>query len=933
MADQYIELINEIRGYCERNEELYEQEESTSESTSPEHRSRVSSVSSRKISLTCQTLPARSPPLMGATSEVIVGGSSSSTRTTSSVSSTSASSTMQMAKRTSGGRLRSPAPSPIPSPVASPIPSPSRSRFVVSRVSETSLSSNNSSASSSPVTPPPSFSSPPSISSSSSSSTSTSTSTCFFPSDGSRFRVTVIAPALKINETDFTDSDDSDSVFVNQSSIRPNLTPAATTIRPDFTTDIKKEIQLSTESLDSLELNVIDVRPKADEEMRPNLVEEIRPSLLGTNSVLPTVLESKLPSENSETLMDTSRPNLSTEMIRPNSSSEIPNLSDDNSQNVTSITTIKSSFTTEIRPNFTTDIIRPTFTSEILISNVSSVDDASNLTVADNVTDSTTVEIKPNSSEIRPNVLTESNSTLTDTRPNILIRSMELNSSLIEISPNLSTEQIRPNLSSEERRPNSSELIQVENIKSSQINDSGPDLTAINLRSNSSEIDVRPNLLNEINSSDIKILDISSTSDIRPSLSSNEIRPISPAKILGFTLPLTIKNPSTSSPELNPNLSESDKKSKSSKIEIRPSSSTSDIRPNVASETEKTIIESRSQPLPQSSSSSSTSSLDRLLGLFQNTGSLFTTSPFESSRNYTSPFHRVTSMMALGDKFQKYLREGLIDSDKNSDDHKIKNHHHHNESSEAAEAAFKDSNVPVVSVLVENNDDNHHDNDDYSLPMTSLNVTENCDNTIISINHPNLINNVDNDNDTHLLCNITCDISVNNLLDDLTVDKDHNNDNDDILVNDLLHPEVEIIYEHCESFDDHNNCILIDKSNEQVSLSQNLLIDRSIDRSVAHRNSQDSGIEETNPCCEDNLDGFAGSLDSGIESECSSVCVKADEIVNDDTGGGDDDHGNNDSQDVIVVVNDDDDDNRRLEELKKAFNIPVSNDDKIFSNS
>lgn len=63
----------------------------------------------------------------------------------------------------SGGRLRSPAPSPIPSPVASP--SPTRSRFQVSRVSE----------SDSPVTPP-----------------STSPNTFFGSGTGSRFKVTVV---------------------------------------------------------------------------------------------------------------------------------------------------------------------------------------------------------------------------------------------------------------------------------------------------------------------------------------------------------------------------------------------------------------------------------------------------------------------------------------------------------------------------------------------------------------------------------------------------------------------------------------------------------------------------------------------------------------------------------------------------------------------
>ncbi|XP_034933703.1 protein phosphatase 1 regulatory subunit 37 [Chelonus insularis] len=204
LIEQYAELIQEIRSYCLRNEETLSTDESTEELSSSEHRSRLSSVSSRKISLTCQTLP-RSPPLMATASEVTGR-------------------TMMMPgsvpKRTSGGRLRSPAPSPIPSPVASPIPSPSRGRFVVSRVSEASLSSTNSSASSSPITPP-SLPSP-----------------SFFPGDGSRFRVTVVPnpvppppppttttttttttsqpinlPELKVDVPEVVDSDDSDSVF------------------------------------------------------------------------------------------------------------------------------------------------------------------------------------------------------------------------------------------------------------------------------------------------------------------------------------------------------------------------------------------------------------------------------------------------------------------------------------------------------------------------------------------------------------------------------------------------------------------------------------------------------------------------------------------------------------------------------------------------
>ncbi|CAD6245414.1 GSCOCG00013693001-RA-CDS [Cotesia congregata] len=376
MADQYLELINEIRGYCERNEELHDKDSSTSESTSPEHRSRVSSVSSRKISLTCQTLPARSPPLTGTTSEVIAVGT---TKTSSSLPSTS---TMQTAKRTTGGRLRSPAPSPIPSPVASPIPSPSRNRFVVSRVSETSLSSTNSSDSSSPVTPPPSFSSSPTISSSpssSSSSSASSTSTCFFPPDGSRFRVTIVTPALKINETEFTDSDDSDSVFIDQPSVRPEIRPPI----------VEKPLELN---------------------FKPSNIDSAPQSNLPTKST-----------SSSEEINNLSE-------LRLESVTKVPDLSAEDSE--LNRTTIKSSFTTEITQNFTTDIITPTFKSEIIIPTLST---ESNLNLSDG-TDSTlpTVEFRPDETLIRPNVLNEF----------VESNSVEINQSEEAIMPTQSKETI-----------------------------------------------------------------------------------------------------------------------------------------------------------------------------------------------------------------------------------------------------------------------------------------------------------------------------------------------------------------------------------------------------------------------------------------------------------------------------------------------------------
>lgn len=127
---------------------------------SPEPNRAHQTVASRKISLTCQTLP-RSCSVSPSPVECPRAALEAQPRR--------------------GTRLRSPAPSPIPSPIVSPVPSPYRSRFVVSRVPETSLSSTNSSASSSPLTPS-SFDSP--------------TSAQFFPpsQSSSRFRVTVIEP-------------------------------------------------------------------------------------------------------------------------------------------------------------------------------------------------------------------------------------------------------------------------------------------------------------------------------------------------------------------------------------------------------------------------------------------------------------------------------------------------------------------------------------------------------------------------------------------------------------------------------------------------------------------------------------------------------------------------------------------------------------------
>ncbi|KAI4475579.1 hypothetical protein M0802_015100 [Mischocyttarus mexicanus] len=209
---QYMDVLEEVRSYCARNKENQQLNENIGDSESPRHHSRFFSASSRKISLTCQTLPCSPSPMTSVTTE------------------DTGRSTLEP-KRTSGGRLRSPAPSPIPSPVASPIPSPSRSRFVVSRVSETSLRSTDSSTSSSPVTP----------------TSLGPMSTCFFPSTSgtSRFRVSLVESSssssssssctstpksvfassksnvtvgfnFKIDSVESADSDDLDNVFKSE---------------------------------------------------------------------------------------------------------------------------------------------------------------------------------------------------------------------------------------------------------------------------------------------------------------------------------------------------------------------------------------------------------------------------------------------------------------------------------------------------------------------------------------------------------------------------------------------------------------------------------------------------------------------------------------------------------------------------------------------
>lgn len=138
----YSRVVNNIRSLCARNENPPDPEPIR---TSVK-RVRANFLNSRKISLTCQSIRNNAHDSPQAKAERLLDPARKS------------------------GRLRSPSPSPIPSPVSSPIPSPSRSsRFHVSRVVESNVSS--------PITPP---------SSNSCSPTSTSSS--------SRFRVTVVEP-------------------------------------------------------------------------------------------------------------------------------------------------------------------------------------------------------------------------------------------------------------------------------------------------------------------------------------------------------------------------------------------------------------------------------------------------------------------------------------------------------------------------------------------------------------------------------------------------------------------------------------------------------------------------------------------------------------------------------------------------------------------
>uniref|UniRef100_A0A1B6GJU9 Protein phosphatase 1 regulatory subunit 37 n=1 Tax=Cuerna arida TaxID=1464854 RepID=A0A1B6GJU9_9HEMI len=175
--DEYMRLVAEIRGHCEANSKNTEKPEEAVEEVVKEEtlvpnidrRSRMGSFATRKISLTCETLArSHAVPTPEPSQQLLAEP-----------------------KRT-GGRLRSPAPSPIPSPVASP--SPTRSRFQVSRVSE----------SESPVTPP-------------------STSPNVFFGSNSRFKVTVVDSGTPTNPTTVTTSNNVTVGFETSSTLSPKV--------------------------------------------------------------------------------------------------------------------------------------------------------------------------------------------------------------------------------------------------------------------------------------------------------------------------------------------------------------------------------------------------------------------------------------------------------------------------------------------------------------------------------------------------------------------------------------------------------------------------------------------------------------------------------------------------------------------------------------
>nr|CAD7261576.1 unnamed protein product [Timema shepardi] len=202
VTEQYHCLVTEIRGYCSRNEDLLREQEDTLDETeedTPTRCNRLSSINTRKISLTCETL-LRHTQQLPSTRHLLAAE-----------------------PRRSGGRLRSPEPSPSPSPIPSPVPSSPRNRFHVSRVSDfgsnTSLSSTSPSMSSSP--------------------------TRFFSSPStSRFRVTVVEPSpspISSTITSATTSYSTPEISINDENLVEKLSPVdakLTSVKTVYTSPI-----------------------------------------------------------------------------------------------------------------------------------------------------------------------------------------------------------------------------------------------------------------------------------------------------------------------------------------------------------------------------------------------------------------------------------------------------------------------------------------------------------------------------------------------------------------------------------------------------------------------------------------------------------------------------------------------------------------------
>ena len=169
---EYQSWFSAIRQQCAHNENPPELQEAAKATTTVQ-RIKTTLLGTRKISLTCSSVQVVPRQLL------------------------------DPLKKSTSGRLRSPSPisSPIPSPLPSNPSSPSRSRFHVSRVSESS--SGVSSKLTSSTSPSPS---------------SSTGSPTFFPTSNSRFRVVQVSEPKKVQETSVKSSDASPTKLVKSKS-------------------------------------------------------------------------------------------------------------------------------------------------------------------------------------------------------------------------------------------------------------------------------------------------------------------------------------------------------------------------------------------------------------------------------------------------------------------------------------------------------------------------------------------------------------------------------------------------------------------------------------------------------------------------------------------------------------------------------------------